>query len=44
MLAHQKVALFERIRKYGLIGESVSLWVSFEVSKVHVGLVRWLSR
>jgi hypothetical protein len=34
MFSHQEVALFERIRRYGLVGGSVSLRVGFEVSKV----------
>lgn len=33
ILSQQLVALFERIRRYGLIGGGVSLKVGFEVSK-----------
>jgi hypothetical protein len=39
MLGHWGVALFERLRKmkrFGLVGRSVSLGVGFEVSNVHV--------
>jgi hypothetical protein len=32
MLGHQGVALFQRSRRYGLIGRIVSLGVGFEVS------------
>ena len=41
MLSHQGVALFEkskRIRRYGLVGGSVSLGVGVEVSKAHAKL------
>ena len=35
MLYHQRVALFERIRRCSLDGGSMSLRVNFHVSKVH---------
>jgi hypothetical protein len=38
MLSHQRVALFEkirRIRRHSLVGGNVSLGVGFEVSKAH---------
>jgi hypothetical protein len=33
MIGHKGVALFERIRRDGLIGESMTLEIVFEVSK-----------
>jgi hypothetical protein len=35
MLGHSGAALFERIRRCGLIGGSKSLGVNFEISKAH---------
>ena len=35
MLSYQGVAHLRRIGRRGLVGGSVSLWVSFEVSKPH---------
>ena len=39
-LSCQGVALFERVRKCGLVGGSVSLGVDLEVLKAHAGSCR----
>jgi hypothetical protein len=39
MLSHQRVELFERIRRCGLVGGSVSLGLAFKVSKAYPGLM-----
>lgn len=35
MPLYQEMKLFERVRSWGLLGESVSLGVRFEVPKAH---------
>lgn len=43
MLNHQEIALFERIRRCGLVGASVPMGEGFDISRAQASQAQWLS-